>query len=51
LATGELGLKVNEAASAAATVTVRLALLVPELLVTDKVTVFVPAVAYVWLGF
>ena len=36
----------NDAASAAATVTVRLALLVdPELLVTVSVTVLVPAVA------
>ena len=43
-ATGEPGLKVKEAVSGAETVTVRLALLDPELFVTVKVTVFVPAV-------
>jgi hypothetical protein len=44
LVTGVLGLKVKEAASAVTTVTVRLTLLEPELLVTVKVTVFAPAV-------
>jgi len=48
---GEAGLKVKEAASAVVTVTVRLTLLEPELLVTVKVTVLDPAVVYVWLGF
>jgi hypothetical protein len=43
-AVGEAGLKVKEAVSAVATVTVRLTLLEPELLVTVKVTVFDPAV-------
>jgi len=50
-AAGEAGLKVKEAASAVVTVTVRLTLLEPELLVTVKVTVLDPAVVYVWLGF
>jgi hypothetical protein len=42
--TGEAGLKEKEAVSALATVTVRLTLLEPELLVTVKATVFDPAV-------
>jgi hypothetical protein len=37
--------------TAVATVTVRLTLLKPELLVTVRVTVFNPVVVYVWLGF
>jgi hypothetical protein len=41
---GEVGLKVKEAASAAATVTLRLKLLEPVLLVTVRVTVLDPAV-------
>jgi len=41
---GEPGLKLNEAASAAPTVTVRLVLLEPEAFVTVSVTVFDPAV-------
>jgi hypothetical protein len=41
---GEAGLKVKDAVSAVATVTVRLTLLEPELLVTVKVTVLDPAV-------
>jgi hypothetical protein len=46
LIAGVAGLYVKDAASAAATVTVRLELLVdPELLVTVKVTVLAPAVA------
>jgi hypothetical protein len=49
--TGEAALKVNEAASAAATVTVRLTLPEPELLVTVNVTVFDPADVKAWLGF
>ena len=44
-AAGEAGLYVNEAASAAPTVTVRLTLLEPEALVAVSVTVFDPAVA------
>jgi hypothetical protein len=44
-AAGAAGAKLNEAASAAPTVTVRLALLVPEALVTVSVTVLDPAVA------
>jgi hypothetical protein len=44
-ATGDTGVKLNEAASAAPTVTVRLVLLVPEALVTVSVTVLDPAVA------
>ena len=41
---GEAGLKVKEAVSAVATVTVRLTLFEPEPLVAVKVTVFDPAV-------
>ena len=44
-AAGDSGLKLNDAASAATTVTVRLVLLKPELLVAVRVTVFEPAVA------
>jgi hypothetical protein len=51
LTTGELGLEAKEAFSGAVTVTARLVLLEPELLVTMRVTVFVPAVAYAWVGF
>jgi hypothetical protein len=43
-AAGDEGLKLNDAASAAPTVTVRLVLLVPEALVAARVTVFEPAV-------
>jgi hypothetical protein len=43
-AVGEAGLKVNDAVSAVATVTVRLALLEPEPLATVRVTAFDPAV-------
>jgi hypothetical protein len=42
---------VNDAVSAVATVTVRLALFEPELLVTVRLTVLDPAVVYEWLGF
>jgi hypothetical protein len=48
---GELGLKMNDAASPIATATVRLTLLEPELLVTVRVTVLDPAVVKMWLGF
>ena len=41
---GDAGLNVKEAESAATTVTVRLVLLEPELLVTVNVTVLAPAV-------
>jgi len=44
-AVGVAGLKVNDAVSAVATVTVRLALLEPEPLATVRVTAFDPAVA------
>jgi hypothetical protein len=43
-ATGEPGLKVKEAVSGVETTIVRLMLFDPELFVTVKVTVFVPAV-------
>jgi hypothetical protein len=49
--TAEAGLKVKEAVRAVVTVTVRLTLLEPELLVTVRVTVFDPAVVNAWLGF
>jgi len=41
----------NEAVSAATTVTVRVVLFEPEALVTVKVTVLAPTVVNVWLGF
>jgi hypothetical protein len=41
---GEAGLKVKDAVSAVATVTVRLKLFEPELFVAVRVTVFVPTV-------
>lgn len=47
---GEAGLNVNDAAKGAATVTVRVDVLELEPFVTVKVTVLVPADAYVWLG-
>jgi hypothetical protein len=50
-AVGEAGLYVNEAASATPTVTVRVVLFEPDALVAVRVTVFDPAVVYVWLGF
>jgi hypothetical protein len=50
-AAGEAGVKVKEAVRAATTVTVRVVLLEPEAFVAVRVTVFDPAVAYVWLGF
>jgi hypothetical protein len=43
-AAGDVGLYVNEAARAVATITVLLVLLDPEALVAVRVTVFVPAV-------
>jgi hypothetical protein len=49
--TGEAGLLVKEAARAAVTVTVLVALLDPEAFVTVKLTVLDPAVVYEWLGF
>jgi hypothetical protein len=49
--TGEAGLKLNEAASAVATVTVLVVLFDPEALFTVMVTVLDPAVVYEWLGF
>jgi hypothetical protein len=48
---GEAGLNVNDAVSATATVTVRVAVLDPVPFVAVKVTVFDPAVAKAWLGF
>jgi hypothetical protein len=48
---GAPGLNVKTAVSGAPTVKVRLMLLDPEALVTVKVTVFVPTLANVWLGF
>ena len=50
-AAGEAGLKLKEAARAVATVTVRVAVLEPELFVAVKDTDFDPAVVKVWLGF
>jgi hypothetical protein len=44
LAAGDAGLKVKEADSVETTVTVRLVLFEPELLVTVKVAVFAPTV-------
>ena len=41
----------NDAATAATTVTVRVVLFDPEALVAVRVTVFAPAVVYAWLGF
>lgn len=51
LATGEPGLEEKDAVRGAPMVTVRLALVEPVPLLTVKVTVFVPAVVYAWLGF
>jgi hypothetical protein len=48
---GDDGLKVKEAVKAVETERVRLVLFEPAVLVTVSVTVFVPAVVYVWLGF
>jgi hypothetical protein len=42
---------VKEAVNAATTVTVRVAVLEPELFVAVNVTVFEPAVVKAWLGF
>jgi len=41
----------NEAVSAATTVTVRVVLFDPEVLVTVRVTIFDPVVVKAWLGF
>jgi uncharacterized membrane-anchored protein len=50
-AAGEAGLYVKDATSAGATVMVWVAVSEPELFVTVNVTVLLPAVANVWLGF
>jgi hypothetical protein len=42
---------VNDAATAATTVTVRVVLIDPEALVAVRVTVLAPAVVNAWLGF
>jgi hypothetical protein len=48
---GEVGLLLNDAERAATTVTVRLALLEPEALLTARVTVLGPVVVKAWPGF
>ena len=48
---GEAGLKLKDATRAAATVTVWVTMLEPELFVTVKVTVFDPAIVKAWPGF
>jgi hypothetical protein len=50
-AAGEAGLKLNEAASAAATMTVLVVLFDLEALLTVSITILDPAVVYEWLGF
>jgi len=50
-AAGDAGLKLNDAANAATTVTVRVVLFDPDPFVTVSVTVFAPAVVNVCVGF